>query len=76
MSRSFGPVDLEHLPFPAHMRVDYVRIYQPANAINVGCDPKDFPTRAYISKFVERFPVLDIVKISPLDTSKPTQTQI
>lgn len=65
MSRSFGPVDLAHLPFPAHMRVDYVRIYQPANAINVGCDPKDFPTRAYISKFVERFPILDMLIFLP-----------
>jgi len=62
MSRSFGPVDLVHLPFPAHMRVDYVRIYQPTNAINVGCDPKDFPTRAYINKFVERFRGLDVIK--------------
>jgi hypothetical protein len=32
------------------MRVDYIRVYQPKNAINIGCDPKDFPTSAYIER--------------------------
>ena len=60
MSTNFGPVDLEHLTFPAHMRVDYIRVYQPTNAINIGCDPKDFPTEAYINQWVTlgRFPSL------------------
>jgi hypothetical protein len=52
MSTNFGPVDLEHLPFPVHMRVDYIRVYQPSNARNVGCDPKDFPTADYINTYV------------------------
>ena len=30
------------------MRVDYVRVYQPQDAINVGCDPDDYPTYDYI----------------------------
>jgi hypothetical protein len=55
MSRNFGPVDLEHLTFPATMRVDYVRVYQPTNSINVGCDPKDFPTAAYINQYIEAY---------------------
>jgi hypothetical protein len=50
MSTGFGPVDLEHLIFPAHMRIDYIRVYQPIDAINIGCDPKDFPTKAYIDQ--------------------------
>ena len=29
MSENFGFVDLENLVFPAKMRVDYVRVYQP-----------------------------------------------
>lgn len=49
MSRNFAPVDLEDIPFPVHMRVDYVRVYQPVNNKNVGCDPKDFPTADYIN---------------------------
>ncbi|TFK25736.1 glycoside hydrolase family 16 protein [Coprinopsis marcescibilis] len=55
MSRSFGPVDLAHLPFPAQMKVDYIRVYQPTHSINVGCDPKDFPTKAYIDKHIEAY---------------------
>ncbi|KAJ3514147.1 hypothetical protein NMY22_g14838 [Coprinellus aureogranulatus] len=50
--RSFGAVDLADLPFPVHMRVDYIRVYQPENAINIGCDPPDFPTARYIKKYV------------------------
>jgi beta-glucan synthesis-associated protein KRE6 len=50
MSTSFSPVDLAHLSFPAQMKIDYVRVYQPANAINIGCNPKDFPTKAYINQ--------------------------
>jgi hypothetical protein len=31
------------------MSVDYIRVYQSSDAINIGCDPKDFPTAAYIN---------------------------
>ncbi|KAG2015457.1 beta-glucan synthesis-associated protein, variant 3 [Coprinopsis cinerea AmutBmut pab1-1] len=55
MSRSFGPVDIAHLPFPVQMKIDYVRVYQPANAINIGCDPKDFPTKSYIDQHIEAY---------------------
>lgn len=54
MSTNFGPVDLDHLPFPVHMRVDYVRVYQPKDKKNIGCDPKDFPTAEYINTYVFR----------------------
>ena len=54
MSPNFGFVDLVHLTFPAVMRVDWVRVYQPKDAINIGCDPKDFPTAAYINQCVLR----------------------
>lgn len=36
MSENFGEVDLENLNFPAIMRVDYIRIYQRTNQINIG----------------------------------------
>jgi hypothetical protein len=51
MSRNFGHVDLEHLVFPSIMRVDWIRVYQPKNAINIGCDPKNFPTATYINQY-------------------------
>jgi len=55
MSRNFGNVDLEHLTFPAIMSVDWIRVYQPKNAINIGCDPPDFPTAAYIEQYIEAY---------------------
>ncbi|RDX53906.1 glycoside hydrolase family 16 protein [Polyporus arcularius HHB13444] len=55
MSFNFGPVDLDHLPFPVHMRIDYIRVYQPSNAINIGCDPPEYPTAAYIERFQEAY---------------------
>ncbi|KAJ6519664.1 beta-glucan synthesis-associated protein [Mycena sanguinolenta] len=55
MSLNFGAVDFDHLTFPAVMRVDYIRVYQPADAINIGCDPKDFPTQAYINQYMEAY---------------------
>lgn len=33
------------------MRIDWLRVYQPKNAINIGCDPKDYPTAAYINEY-------------------------
>ncbi|KAG5715641.1 Beta-glucan synthesis-associated protein SKN1 [Termitomyces sp. T112] len=55
MSTNFGEVDLEHLKFPTTMRVDWIRIYQPKNAINIGCNPKDFPTEKYINQYIEAY---------------------
>jgi Beta-glucan synthesis-associated protein SKN1/KRE6/Sbg1 len=60
-SLNFGGIDLEHITFPAAMSIDWIRVYQPQNAINIGCDPKDFPTAAYIqTSVVFPFPVVSI----------------
>ncbi|RDB28835.1 Beta-glucan synthesis-associated protein SKN1 [Hypsizygus marmoreus] len=55
MSKNFGDVDLEHLKFPTMLRVDWIRVYQPKDAINIGCDPKEFPTKAYIEQYVRAY---------------------
>lgn len=55
ISTNFGDIDFEHLTFPAIMRVDWIRVYQPSNAVNIGCDPKDFPTKAYIDEYLEAY---------------------
>ncbi|KAF8737934.1 hypothetical protein AX14_012116 [Amanita brunnescens Koide BX004] len=55
MSKNFGPVDFAHLTFPNHLRIDYVRVYQKPNAINIGCDPKSFPTADYINRHIEAY---------------------
>lgn len=55
MSPNFGRIDFEHLQFPATMRIDYIRVYQRPDQINIGCDPPDFPTAAYINQLVMLF---------------------
>ena len=49
MSRSFGDVDIEALPFPAHMIMDHVRVWQRPDKLNVGCSPKGMPTEQWIA---------------------------
>ena len=55
MSYNFGNIDLAHLPFPVHLRIDYIRVYQPQNARNVGCDPPNFPTAKYIERYMDAY---------------------
>jgi len=55
LSPSFGFIDFEHLTFPTTMSIDYIRVYQPAGAKNIGCDPPDFPTEAYINEYIEAY---------------------
>jgi beta-glucanase (GH16 family) len=55
MSYNFGAVDLDHLVFPTHMYVDYIRVYQRSDQINVNCDPPDFPTASYINAYPEAY---------------------
>ncbi|KZV76984.1 glycoside hydrolase family 16 protein [Peniophora sp. CONT] len=52
LSPNFGTPDFTHLKFPAKMRIDYVRVYQHPDQINIGCSPKDFPTEDYINEFI------------------------
>ncbi|KAG6910955.1 hypothetical protein DXG01_006009 [Tephrocybe rancida] len=55
MSKNFGYIDFEHLTFPNHLRVDYIRVYQPQHSINIGCDPSNFPTQDYINANLEAY---------------------
>ncbi|KAJ7574310.1 beta-glucan synthesis-associated [Mycena floridula] len=55
MSENFGVVDFEHLTFPTTMRIDYIRVYQDPKQINIGCDPENFPTAAYIQEYIEAY---------------------
>ncbi|KAI9461770.1 glycoside hydrolase family 16 protein [Boletus coccyginus] len=55
ISPNFEAPDFTALTFPTSMRIDWIRVYQPKNAINIGCDPKDFPTAAYINEYPEAY---------------------
>ncbi|OBA24244.1 beta-glucan synthesis-associated [Metschnikowia bicuspidata var. bicuspidata NRRL YB-4993] len=49
ISNNWAYIDWPALRFPLLMRVDYVRIYQPADSILMTCDPEGYPTTEYIS---------------------------
>ncbi|KAG8827745.1 beta-glucan synthesis-associated protein [Serendipita sp. 401] len=55
LSENFGEVDFENLVFPTKMYVDWVRVYQHPDRINVGCDPDGFPTSNYINHHMEAY---------------------
>ena len=55
LSTSFVTIDYADLTLPATMSVDYVRVYQDPDNVNVGCDPTDFPTADYISTYAHSY---------------------
>ncbi|EIN12881.1 glycoside hydrolase family 16 protein [Punctularia strigosozonata HHB-11173 SS5] len=55
MSYNFGSIDLDDLTFPTTLKIDYIRVYQREDSINIGCDPSDFPTAAYINQYIEAY---------------------
>ncbi|BGP42176.1 hypothetical protein JCM10450v2_006266 [Rhodotorula kratochvilovae] len=55
ISDSFQTINYEELVLPGTMLVDYVRVFQRENAVNVGCDPKEMPTANYIEKHMNAY---------------------
>ncbi|KAH6918064.1 beta-glucan synthesis-associated protein SKN1 [Coprinopsis sp. MPI-PUGE-AT-0042] len=54
-SENFGTIEYEKISFPATMSVDWIRVYQPADERKIGCDPVEYPTRAYIEAYKELY---------------------
>lgn len=50
ISNNWAYIDWPSLFFPVIFRIDYVRVYQPPDQINIGCDPEDYPTYDYIQQ--------------------------
>lgn len=55
ISNSWAYINWLALVFPAEMRVDYVRVYQPNNSISITCDPDDYPTASYIQSHLNAY---------------------
>ncbi|KAL4427961.1 hypothetical protein ABPG75_002050 [Micractinium tetrahymenae] len=49
LAYGFTKVDFDRLGFPAQYKIDYVRVYQDPEAVNVGCSPPAFPTAQYLA---------------------------
>ncbi|EFJ46707.1 hypothetical protein VOLCADRAFT_105452 [Volvox carteri f. nagariensis] len=56
MSDSFAPIHPD-LQLPASMMIDYVRVYQARDEINVGCDTPEFPSQAYIDSHLSDYKI-------------------
>ncbi|KAG6335081.1 hypothetical protein ID866_4009 [Astraeus odoratus] len=70
-SINFGGIDFENIELPATMLVDYIRVYQPANAKNIGCDPPDFPTAAYINTYMEAYTNFNLTTWAEFNQTNP-----
>ncbi|KAG8981100.1 hypothetical protein FRC05_004000 [Tulasnella sp. 425] len=55
ISESFQTVDTSTLTLPAHLRFDYIRVYQRKGQTNVGCDPENYPTAKYINDHIAAY---------------------
>lgn len=53
ISNAWVYIDWPSLVWPSHMRIDYVRIYQPSNAVSITCDPPGYPTYDYIQNHLD-----------------------
>jgi beta-glucanase (GH16 family) len=48
VSNNWAYIDWPSILFPSMLRIDYVRLYQPSDAVDVTCDPSSHPTYDYI----------------------------
>ncbi|KAJ7144959.1 glycoside hydrolase family 16 protein [Mycena crocata] len=56
MSPGFQHQDFKHMVFPAHMLIDYVRVYQlPGVNDGMTCDPPKYPTANYIKQHLQAY---------------------
>ena len=55
ISNNWAYIDWNSIHFPVSFHIDYVRIYQPEDQINVGCDPEDYPTYDYIQQHLNLY---------------------
>lgn len=51
LSPGFGEIDFDSLQWPAHMYVDWIRVYQHPDRMIIGCDPPGYPTSNYINAY-------------------------
>ncbi|SCU95312.1 LADA_0G14884g1_1 [Lachancea dasiensis] len=55
LSTNWAYIDFNSIFFPVTMSIDYVRVYQPSDAVNINCDPDDYPTYDYIQSHLNAY---------------------
>ncbi|KAK6204759.1 glucan synthase subunit [Scheffersomyces amazonensis] len=64
ISNNWAYINWPSIQFPVTMNIDYVRVYQPANETNVGCDPDDYPTYDYIQSHLNIYENVNLTTFS------------
>ncbi|EGW31664.1 uncharacterized protein SPAPADRAFT_140433 [Spathaspora passalidarum NRRL Y-27907] len=62
ISNNWAYINWPALTFPSTMRIDYVRVYQPEDQVNIGCDPPGYPTFDYIEQHLNIYSDANITK--------------
>lgn len=62
ISNSWAYIDWQYIFFPVTMSIDYVRVYQPSDAISLTCDPTDYPTYDYIQDHLNAYSNANLTK--------------
>ncbi|QLQ80092.1 hypothetical protein HG537_0D00920 [Torulaspora globosa] len=55
ISNNWAYIDWQFIFFPVTMSIDYVRIYQPNNSVDMTCDPVSHPTYDYIQAHLNAY---------------------
>ncbi|CAO1628346.1 unnamed protein product [Parajaminaea phylloscopi] len=55
MSSGFSHPEWDAIKFPGKFKIDWIRLYQDEGQEAVGCDPDDYPTKAYIDRHYEAY---------------------
>ncbi|KAI5968005.1 hypothetical protein CANMA_002773 [Candida margitis] len=56
LSKIWNPkLQIDKLQFPAKFYIDYIRVYQPLDAMDLTCDPEGFPTSSYIESHLNAY---------------------
>lgn len=55
LTANWQDINVGTLAFPAEMTIDYVRVYQRKDEINIGCNPERYPTKTYIDDHLDAY---------------------
>lgn len=55
ISNNWAYIDWQFIFFPVTMSIDYVRIYQPNDSVDMTCDPASHPTYDYIQSHLNAY---------------------
>ncbi|ODV85507.1 glycoside hydrolase family 16 protein [[Candida] arabinofermentans NRRL YB-2248] len=55
LSEAWSKIDFTTIQLPTHFEIDYIRVYQPKDAISITCDPVDYPTTDYIKDHLNAY---------------------